>query len=72
MMKQYKAKNGRMQWMPSLKEATEADADYEGFCLACGETQEGVEPDAVRYECESCGKAKVFGAAELVLLGLVY
>jgi len=37
-----------------------------GFCIACGEDQEGCEPDAERYECESCGKRTVFGAEQLL------
>jgi hypothetical protein len=45
--------------------------DSVGFCVACGEEAYGVEPDARGYECESCGKHKVFGAEELVLMGLV-
>lgn len=42
--------------------------DYVGFCIACGEMQEGVEPDARRYECEGCGKNKVYGAEEILLI----
>ncbi len=40
-----------------------------GFCLACGEQQDGCEPDARRYECECCGARKVYGAEELLLMG---
>ena len=40
-----------------------------GFCTACGEEQEGGEPDARRYPCESCGKSQVYGAMELLLMG---
>lgn len=40
--------------------------DNPGFCLACGEEAEGVEPDAARYECESCGERKVYGAEYLL------
>jgi hypothetical protein len=43
--------------------------DYVGICVGCGNEQEGVEPDARRYECESCGKHKVFGAEELLMMG---
>lgn len=43
--------------------------DGAGFCLACGEEQSGCEPDARGYECESCGARKVYGAAELVMMG---
>ena len=39
-----------------------------GFCLACGIDQDGCEPDARKYECESCGEREVYGAQELVLM----
>ena len=42
--------------------------DNPGFCLACGNEQEGCEPDARRYECEACGERQVYGAAELVVM----
>lgn len=35
-----------------------------GICEACGEIQEGCEPDARNYECETCGENSVHGAAE--------
>ncbi len=38
-----------------------------GFCVACGEEQDGCEPDARRYKCDACGKHAVFGAEELLL-----
>lgn len=38
-----------------------------GICTACGEDQEGCEPDARGYICESCGKSTVYGAEELLL-----
>lgn len=41
--------------------------DNPGFCIVCGEDAEGVEPDARRYECESCGQRGVYGAEELLL-----
>jgi len=41
-----------------------------GFCLACGEEAYGVEPDARGYECESCGANKVYGAEELLMMGV--
>ena len=40
--------------------------DNPGFCIACGEDAEGVEPDARKYECECCGKRAVYGAEELL------
>jgi hypothetical protein len=47
--------------------AIEAD-DCIGFCTACGNEQHGCEPDARNYVCESCGKKKVFGAEELLIM----
>jgi hypothetical protein len=44
------------------------DGDGVGFCLACGNEQYGVEPDARRYECEDCGKPKVYGAEEILMM----
>jgi hypothetical protein len=41
-----------------------------GICLACGEEQEGCEPDARNYECEACGERQVFGAEEALLMGV--
>lgn len=39
-----------------------------GFCLACGEETEGVEPDAAGYTCQSCGEPEVYGAEQLLLM----
>lgn len=39
-----------------------------GFCLACGDDADGVEPDARNYPCHSCGKKQVFGAEEVLLM----
>ena len=36
-----------------------------GFCIYCGADRYGVEPDARRYHCESCGRKGVYGAEEL-------
>jgi hypothetical protein len=41
--------------------------DNPGFCIACGEEQDGCEPDARRYECDTCGAKAVYGAEELLL-----
>ncbi len=42
--------------------------DNPGFCLECGQEASGIEPDARRYGCESCGSFAVFGAEGLLLL----
>lgn len=41
--------------------------DDPGFCLTCGAEACGVEPDARRYRCASCGARDVYGAAEIAL-----
>ena len=51
-----------------LEEAI-ASGDYVGFCLACGEEQDGCEPDARQYECETCGEHQVHGAEEILIMG---
>jgi len=53
--------------MEQVIEAIEED-DNVGFCLACGETAYYVEPDARNYECECCGKNRVFGAEEILMM----
>jgi len=55
--------------LEQILEAAEGD-EYIGFCLACGDEAYGVEPDARRYECESCGENKVYGAEELLMMVL--
>lgn len=43
-----------------------------GFCIACGEQSDnGVEPDAENYECDSCGRPEVYGAEQILIMGLV-
>ena len=42
--------------------------DNPGFCLACGEEQEGCEPDARKYECDVCRRHEVYGASEVLLM----
>tara|TARA_R110001599_G_C11766069_1_gene610810 strand:+ start:126 stop:455 length:330 start_codon:yes stop_codon:yes gene_type:complete len=35
--------------------------DNPGFCYTCGEERDGCEPDAIKYECPSCGASEVRG-----------
>ena len=49
--------------------AIEAD-DNLGFCVSCGSEAYGVEPDAREYECEECGEPQVYGADELLIMGV--
>lgn len=68
----YTTKGGRQQFKPSSQLVMVMIGEQEGFCLACGEIADGVEPDAQRYTCESCGEQKVYGAEELALMGLTW
>lgn len=60
----------KMKLHPSLtderiREAVEramTSLDNPGFCIDCGHEQDGCEPDARKYKCESCGKRAVYGA----------
>jgi hypothetical protein len=43
-----------------------------GVCIACGEiVDEGVEPDAERYECDVCGQKRVYGIEQALLIGRI-
>ena len=61
----------KVRVMISLTESEyiEACNNYQGICLACEALQDGVEPDAEGYECESCGEHKVTGIEEALLMG---
>ncbi len=56
-----------------ISEAEYADLteNYGGFCIECGDQAYGVEPDARRYQCESCGANAVYGAEELLIRGVI-
>lgn len=45
-------------------------SDNPGICAACGEEQDGCEPDARNYHCENCGQSEVYGVEELALMVL--
>lgn len=65
----------RSKWHHSVTLQRVADAcerrmkslDNPGFCLSCGSEQDGCEPDAQGYECETCGDAEVYGSDELLM-----
>jgi predicted amidophosphoribosyltransferase len=48
-------------------ERAHSSLDNPGFCIRCGAEAEGVEPDARKYACESCGEPGVYGVEELLL-----
>ena len=55
----------------TMEEFQEAEEMQSGFCLDCGWMQESCEPDARNYHCDECGADRVFGAQEVLLMGLV-
>ena len=73
-MKAYTNRLGEKRYKPSFKslERIVNGSNTEGYCLACGRSAGGVEPDARKYTCESCGKPNVYGAEELLLLGIYH
>ena len=58
----------------TLEEVQEAIECNEGLCTSCGEVAEYdfVEPDAHDLLCQDCGEFTVYGAEEIVIMGLVY
>lgn len=71
-MKTYQAKNGKTQYKPSQNDLMAAIDNMAGFCLACGNEAERIEPDARKYTCSCCNQPKVYGAEELLLMGLYH
>ena len=55
----------------TLADIETAMEDQAGFCVSCGAWQDRCEPDARAYKCETCGDLKVYGAEEIMLMGLV-
>lgn len=43
----------------------------QGICLACGHMQDGVEPDARGYVCDSCEAEEVYGLEEAFIMGRI-
>jgi hypothetical protein len=55
----------------TLAQVEEASDLQAGYCLACGAMRECCEPDARGYTCDDCKQPQVYGAEELLLMGLV-
>lgn len=73
-MKKYTNKAGKprvMQPLKRLERAILAD-NSTGFCIGCGAERDQTEPDARKYPCEDCKENLVYGAEELVMMGLGY
>lgn len=69
--KSYQTRAGVTQCQPVLSEAEFLHHDYLGFCLACGDYADSIEPDARRLRCETCGQRKVYGLPELLIMALL-
>lgn len=54
--------------LEQIEEGMEQDL---GFCVECGAERELCEPDARKYQCPDCGEFAVYGAEELIVMGLV-
>ena len=54
-----------------LEDIQDAMEEQCGFCVECGAERECCEPDAREYECDECGERGVYGAEELIVMGLV-
>ena len=46
--------------------------DNPGICVVCGADADGVEPDAREYICEVCDSPGVYGAEELLMMGVAH
>jgi len=65
--------SGKLLYKPIMAEHEmyECSDDGTGFCVRCGEYTSGVEPDAAKYTCESCGQSSVYGIEILALRGFI-
>ena len=55
----------------TIEEFKDLDLNQMGVCTECGAERECCEPDAREYNCEDCGAMSVYGAQELLVMGLV-
>jgi hypothetical protein len=69
----YTTKNGSQRFRPVLTDSEASAPQFEdgGFCIACGQEIEPIEPDARRVRCEACGEPLVFGLQELLMLDVL-
>ena len=68
----HKNRKGEDRFHPVFEDReSPLDFDNVGFCLGCGSETSGVEPDACKYPCESCGQPLVYGLEEIAIMGLV-
>jgi Zn finger protein HypA/HybF involved in hydrogenase expression len=68
----YTSRSGEKLFKPSIENVMALSHLGQGFCLACADSVDNVEPDASKIVCPSCDARKVYGAEELALMGLTY
>lgn len=70
-----RANGAKVNYIPEVEADEMFSLDTTGFCVNCGEEQDGVEPDGrecgCESGCESCGERTVYGIEELMVMGLV-
>jgi len=64
-------RSNMFQFELAQEEYQELQDSNGGFCIKCGSETYGIEPDAHEYECEECGEKGVYGAEELMMMGLI-
>ena len=72
MFKMTGKKSGKTYFIPfesELIEALELD-ENRAFCIRCGDTDQTIEPDVERAECECCEQRGLYGAEQLLILGM--
>jgi len=43
-----------------------------GLCITCQEERDGwTEPDARKYPCDNCNTKTVYGAGQLLVMGII-
>jgi anaerobic ribonucleoside-triphosphate reductase len=67
-------KSGRKYVMQSgaVLVTAAASGRHMGYCIRCGYECDGIEPDASGYACEDCGANGVYGAEQLLFMGLFH
>jgi hypothetical protein len=65
------ANGAPVKFIPQLDSMEMFELDTAGFCINCGAEQDGCEPDAREYKCDSCDHHTVYGVEELMVMGLV-
>jgi len=66
------SKRGNTYYLPTESELTEfLELDENvAICIRCGDTEQVIEPDVEKAHCECCDQYGLYGAEQLLLLGL--